>query len=80
MLNMIAGVYPVDSGSIIIDGTDVTKLPEFKRAKYLGRGNFNHLIMNWKECIVFATRCAIQVDILYTHFEAQNHSQLILKE
>ena len=37
MLNMIAGVYPVDSGSIIIDGTDVTKLPEFKRAKYLGR-------------------------------------------
>lgn len=37
MLNMIAGVYPVDSGSIFIDGTDVTKLPEFKRAKYLGR-------------------------------------------
>ncbi len=27
MLNMIAGVYPVDSGAIIIDGTDVTKLP-----------------------------------------------------
>ncbi len=37
MLNMIAGVYPVDSGSIIIDGTDVTRLPEYKRAKYLGR-------------------------------------------
>lgn len=37
MLNMIAGVYPVDSGTIIIDGTDVTKLPEHKRAKYLGR-------------------------------------------
>ena len=37
MLNMIAGVYPVDSGAIIIDGTDVTKLPEHKRAKYLGR-------------------------------------------
>ena len=37
MLNMIAGVYLVDSGAIIIDGTDVTKLPEHKRAKYLGR-------------------------------------------
>ena len=37
MLNMVAGVYPVDSGSIIIDGTDVTRLPEHKRAKYVGR-------------------------------------------
>lgn len=37
MLNMVAGVYPVDSGSIVIDGIDVTKLPEHKRAKYIGR-------------------------------------------
>lgn len=37
MLNMVAGVYPVDEGQIIIDGVDVTKLPEYKRAKYLGR-------------------------------------------
>lgn len=37
MLNMIAGVYPVDCGSIIIDGIDVTKLPEHKRAAYIGR-------------------------------------------
>ena len=37
LLNMIAGVYPVDCGSIIIDGNDVTKLPEYKRAKFLGR-------------------------------------------
>ena len=37
MLNMIAGVYPVDCGSIIVDGVDVTRLPEYKRAKYLGR-------------------------------------------
>lgn len=37
MLNMIAGVYPVDSGSIVIDGIDVTRLPEHNRAKYLGR-------------------------------------------
>lgn len=37
MLNMIAGVYPVDCGSIVIDGIDVTKLPEHKRAAYIGR-------------------------------------------
>ena len=37
ILNMIAGVYPVDSGKIVIDSADVTKLPEHKRAKYLGR-------------------------------------------
>ena len=37
MLNAIAGVWPVDDGSIIIDGHDVTGLPDFKRAKYIGR-------------------------------------------
>ncbi len=37
LLNMVAGVYPVDEGSIEIDGVDVTRLPEYKRAKYLGR-------------------------------------------
>jgi len=37
MLNMVAGVYPADSGQIIIDGINVTRLPEYKRAKYLGR-------------------------------------------
>jgi putative ABC transport system ATP-binding protein len=37
MLNAVAGVWPVDSGSIIISGNDVTALPEHKRAKYLGR-------------------------------------------
>lgn len=37
MLNMIAGACPVDCGSIIVDGVDVTRLPEYKRAKYLGR-------------------------------------------
>ena len=36
-LNAIAGVWPIDAGSIIIDGEDVTGLAEHKRAKYLGR-------------------------------------------
>lgn len=37
MLNAIAGVWPVDQGQILIGDADVTKLPEYKRAKYLGR-------------------------------------------
>ena len=37
MLNLIAGVYEVDSGNIIIDGNDITKLSEHKRAKFIGR-------------------------------------------
>ncbi len=37
MLNAIAGVWPVDSGQITIDGRDITRLPEYKRAAFLGR-------------------------------------------
>ena len=37
MMNAIAGVWPVDAGTIKIDGTDITKLPEHKRAAFLGR-------------------------------------------
>ncbi|MBQ7839275.1 MAG: ATP-binding cassette domain-containing protein [Lachnospiraceae bacterium] len=37
LLNAVAGVWFVDEGSITIDGVDVTRLPEHKRAKYLGR-------------------------------------------
>ena len=37
LLNAVAGVWPVDSGTISIGGVDVTRLPEHKRAKYIGR-------------------------------------------
>ena len=37
MLNAVTGVFGVDSGNVLIDGVDVTHLPEFKRAKYIGR-------------------------------------------
>ena len=37
LLNTIAGTFPVDSGSIVIDGEDITDLPEQKRARVLGR-------------------------------------------
>lgn len=36
-LNAIAGVWPIDSGKIIIEENDITGLPEHKRAAYLGR-------------------------------------------
>lgn len=37
LLNAVSGRMPVDSGSIRIDGTIVNKLPDYKRAKYIGR-------------------------------------------
>ena len=37
MLNCVAGVYGVEDGQILIDGVDVTHLPEYKRAKFIGR-------------------------------------------
>lgn len=37
MLNAVAGTWFVDSGSIFIDDTNVTKMPEHKRARFLGR-------------------------------------------
>lgn len=37
MLNMISGALTPDFGEIIIDGKDVTKLPEFKRSQLIGR-------------------------------------------
>ena len=37
MLNAIAGVWPIDQGSIVIDGVDISRLPEHRRAPLLGR-------------------------------------------
>lgn len=37
LLNLIAGVYPCDGGNIVLDGIDLTRLPEYSRAKLLGR-------------------------------------------
>ena len=37
MQNIISGVFRPEKGQVLIDGTDVTSLPEYKRAKYLGR-------------------------------------------
>ena len=37
LLNMIAGVYPLDSGTVELDGVDMSRMSEPARAKYLGR-------------------------------------------
>lgn len=37
MLNAVAGVWPIDTGSIVIGGTDVTGLPDYSRAYLIGR-------------------------------------------
>ena len=37
MLNAISGVWKPDEGQILIDGADVTQMPEYKRARFLGR-------------------------------------------
>lgn len=37
LLNVVAGTYPVDKGTVSINDTDITKLPEYKRSKFIGR-------------------------------------------
>lgn len=37
ILNMVAGVYPIDAGKIILNGEDISRKPEYARAKFLGR-------------------------------------------
>ncbi|WP_432641775.1 ABC transporter ATP-binding protein [Acidaminococcus sp.] len=37
LLNSIAGVFPIDGGQILIDGVDVSRMSEHKRARYIGR-------------------------------------------
>ena len=37
LMNAICGTFPIDAGRIILNGDDITRLPEYKRAKYLGR-------------------------------------------
>ncbi len=65
MLNSIAGVFLPDQGSIIIDGQDVTRLPEYKRAGLLGRvfqdpmkGTAAH--MSIEENLAIASKCGLR--------------------
>lgn len=37
LLNLIAGVHSIDEGHLILDGVDITAVPEYQRAKWIGR-------------------------------------------
>ena len=37
MFNAIAGAFQPDSGSVLLDGTDITRMPDYKRSKFIGR-------------------------------------------
>lgn len=61
MLNMVAGVYPIDSGKIILDDHDISLLPEYKRAHIIGRVFQDPMIgtaadMEIQENLAFANR------------------------
>ncbi len=61
LLNAIAGVWSVDEGQVLIDGKDVTRLPEHKRATFLGRVfqdpmNGTAATMNIEENLALAAR------------------------
>ena len=42
-LNMIAGVYPIDQGKVVLNGENLTHMPEHRRARYLGRVFQDHM-------------------------------------
>ncbi len=37
LFNAIAGIFPVDRGTITLDGKNITSLPDYKRSKFIGR-------------------------------------------
>lgn len=37
LMNCISGVFGIDGGSILLDGRDMTRMPEYKRSRYIGR-------------------------------------------
>lgn len=37
MFNAIAGTFQPDTGTVILDGKDITRLPDYKRSKFIGR-------------------------------------------
>ena len=70
LLNLVAGVYPVDSGSIAIGGQNVTRLPEHKRARFIGRVFQDPMMgtaatMQIEENLALAARLQKSLDTLY---------------
>jgi putative ABC transport system ATP-binding protein len=84
MLNAIAGVWPIDSGSVVIDGVNVTKLPEYKRSAWLGRVFQDPMIgtaahMEIQENLALALRRGKRRTLRWgiTHQERDNYRELL---
>ena len=76
LLNAVAGVWPVDSGRMVIDGTDITKEPEHKRARYIGRVFQDPMLgtaagMMIEENLAIASRRGQQPGLRWSSSEAQ---------
>ncbi len=84
MLNAVAGTWPVDEGQILIDGVDVTKLAEHKRAVYLGRVfqdpmNGTAATMQIEENLALASRRGKPRSLMpgITHKEREEYKELL---
>ena len=79
MLNSIAGVFPVDEGSITINDIDVTKMPEYKRAKYIGRVFQDPMVgtagnMQIEENLILAMRRGKNLGLKWAFKDSEQHS------
>lgn len=84
MLNSVAGVFPVDKGKIIIDGNDVTRLSEHKRATLIGRVFQDPMVgtagsMSIQENLALANRRGNPRTLKWgvTHKECQEYKELL---
>ncbi|MFU0842579.1 MAG: Aliphatic sulfonates import ATP-binding protein SsuB [Burkholderia sp.] len=76
-LNAVAGVFPIDEGTIEIGGFDVTKMPEYKRAKFIGRvfqdpmkGTAANMMI--KENLAMASRRGKKLGLAWSEKEEDN--------
>lgn len=84
MLNVISGVFPADEGAIVLDGQDITRLREYKRAAYVSRVFQDPLLgtaanMNIEENLALAARRGKRRGLKWgmKKSEAEEHRELL---